>query len=87
MNPMVPSDLEDFFPSKSYGHLMGWSTPVALGYDDLGYDVLDYDVLGYDVLDLDYDVVNLGHDVINKNKKVCGRRSRQISRGIFEMTW
>jgi hypothetical protein len=43
MNPMVPSDLRDFFPCKNYGHLMDSSTPVDLGYDvlDLGYDVID----------------------------------------------
>jgi hypothetical protein len=43
MNPMVPLDLRYFFPYKNYGRLMGWSTPVDLGYDtvDLDYDVID----------------------------------------------
>jgi hypothetical protein len=63
MNPMVPLELGDFFLCKRYGHLMGWSTPVDLGHDSL---------------DLDYDVVDLGYDVLDKNKRVHGRRSRQI---------
>jgi hypothetical protein len=45
MNPMVPSGLGDFFPCKSYGHLIGWLTLVDL---DLDYDVVD---LGYNVID------------------------------------
>jgi hypothetical protein len=61
-------DLGDFFSCKSYDYLMGWSTPVDLGYD---------------ALDLGYDVIDLGYDVIGKNKRVCGRKSRQISRSIF----
>jgi hypothetical protein len=60
--------LGNFFFFKRYGHLMGWSTPV-----DLGYDVLD---LGHDALDL-------GYDVLYKNKKVRGRRSRQIPRQML----
>jgi hypothetical protein len=35
--------------------------------------------LGHDVLDLDY-------DVLDKNKKVCGRRLRQIPRQNVEVT-
>jgi hypothetical protein len=44
MNQMVLLNLRDFFFCKSYGHLIGWSRPVHLGYDvlDLGYDVLDW---------------------------------------------
>jgi hypothetical protein len=43
MNSTVPLDFGDFFPCKSYGHLMGWSTPVDLGYDvvDLSYEFID----------------------------------------------
>jgi hypothetical protein len=33
MNPIVPLDWRDLLPSKNYGHLRGWSTPVDLGYD------------------------------------------------------
>jgi hypothetical protein len=36
--------------------------------------------LGHDVLDLDYDVLDI-------NKKVRGRRSRQIPRQNIEVTW
>jgi hypothetical protein len=72
-------DLGDFFSCKRYGHLMGWSTPV-----DLGHDVLD---LSHDVFDLGHDVLDLGHDVLDKNKRVRRRRSRQIPRQIFEVTW
>jgi hypothetical protein len=71
MNSTVPLDLGDFFSYKRYGHLIGWSTLV-----DLGHDVLD---LGHDVLDL-------GYDVLNKNKKVCGRRSREIPRQNIDVT-
>jgi hypothetical protein len=79
MNPTVPLDLGDFFSCKRYGHLIGWSTPFDLGHDglDLGYDGLD---LGYNVVDLDYDVVDLDYDVLNKNKRIRGRKSKQISR-------
>jgi hypothetical protein len=68
MNLMIPSNLRNFFSCKSYGHLMGWSMHVDLSYD---------------VLNLRYDVVNLGYDVINKNKRIRGRKSRQISGRIF----
>jgi hypothetical protein len=42
-NLMIFLDWGDFFPSKSYGHLRGWSTFVDLGYDavDMGYNVID----------------------------------------------
>jgi hypothetical protein len=86
MNPTVPLDLGDFFSCKKYDHLMGWSTPVDLSHDilDLGHNILD---LGHDVLDLGDDVLDLGYDVLDKNKKVRGRRSRQIPRQNVEMTW
>jgi hypothetical protein len=72
MNPTVPLDLGDFFFCKRYGHLMSWSMPVGLGHD---------------VLDLGHDVLNLVYDVLDKNKKVRGRRSRQIPRQNIEVTW
>jgi hypothetical protein len=72
MNPMVPLDRGDLFPSIIYGHLRGWSTSI-----DLDHDILD---LGYDAVDLGYDAVDLGYDVLDKNKRVHGRRSKQISR-------
>jgi hypothetical protein len=65
INPIVPLDLEDLFSWKSYGHLMGWSTLV-----DLGYDVVD---LGYDVVDLGFNVVDLNYNVIDKAKRVWRR--------------
>jgi hypothetical protein len=77
MNPTVPLDLGDFFSCKKYGHLIGWSTPVDLGHDVLDHDVLD---LGYDVVDLDY-------DILDKNKRVRGRKSRQIQDKYVEVIW
>jgi hypothetical protein len=68
MNPTIPLDLGDFFSCKRYGHLMGWSTLVDLGYD---------------VLDLGYDVVDVSFDVLDKNKRVRGKKSRQISRQML----
>jgi hypothetical protein len=72
MNPTVCLDLRDFFLCKRYGHLMGWSMPVDLGHD---------------VLDLGYDIMGLGYDVLDKNKKVFGRRLRQIPRQNVEVKW
>ena len=46
---------------------MDWSTLVDLGHD---------------ILDLGYDIGNFGYDVLDKNKRVHGRRSRQIPKKI-----
>jgi hypothetical protein len=34
-------------------------------------------------VDLGHDVMDLGYDVLDKNKRVRGRRSRQIPRQIY----
>jgi hypothetical protein len=38
-------------------------------------------------VDLGHDILDLGYDVLDKNKKVRGRRSRQIPRQNIEVTW
>ena len=36
-------------------------------------------------IDLGHDILDLGYDILNKNKKVCGKRSRQIPRQNIEV--
>jgi hypothetical protein len=45
-------------------------------------------LMGWSTLvDLGHDVLDLGYDVLDLNKKVRGRRSRQIPRQNVEVTW
>jgi hypothetical protein len=59
MNPTVHLDFRYFFSCKSYGHLMGWSTPV------------DFD---YDVVDLDYNIIDKNKKICEGRSKQILRR-------------